>query len=223
MPPSPRGPARSAPVVLAMTRRPDEPLVADVQPLRLVLERSTGRLAGPVRRYEKRFSDLLGLYLDEQAFRARWHEAGDPLAYSVEDFRVDAPGSLVVGTTVLEPGVVGEEYAMTRGHIHVLPSATEIYYCVSGHGVLVMEDLGGESSVLELSPDCVGYVPGGWIHRSVNVGTDPLVVLFVYEANAGQDYGIVEAACGLSKLVVVNGDGWMLVPNPRYVPRTVPR
>lgn len=192
-----------------------------VPPLRLLLERSTGRLDGAERRYEKRLSDLAGVYLDERALDARRRDHSDPLAYSVEDFRVDAPGSLVVGTTALEPGVVGEEYAMTRGHIHVVPSAAEIYCCVSGHGVLLMEDLRGETSFLELAPDTVAYVPGGWIHRSVNVGAEPLVVLFAYEANAGQDYGIVERSRGLSSLVVVDGDGWKLVPNPRYVSRTV--
>ncbi len=36
------------------------------------------------------------------------------------------------------------------------------------------------------------YVPPFWAHRSVNTGTDPLVSLCVYPAEAGHNYGDIE-------------------------------
>lgn len=188
-------------------------------PTRLEVERSTGRLLGAVRHYEKRLADLGGVYLDEAAFIARCEREGDQVAYWVDDFWAEGPGSLVVGTSVLLPGFVGEEYAMTRGHLHQTAEAGEVYHCISGHGIVLMENLVGESRVVEMTEDTIAYVPGHWIHRSVNVGTVPLVTLFTYDASAGQDYEVVERSRGLSQLVVRDDGGWKLVDNSRYLPR----
>jgi len=195
--------------------------VADLElPEGLRLDRSTGALSGSARRYDKRIRDLGGLYADEEAFARCCADRGDEVAYWVEDFRTDSPGSLVVGTTVLLPGTVGEEYAMTRGHLHQVAEAAEVYHCVAGHGVLLMETLAGEVRAVEMHPDTIVYVPGGWIHRSVNVGPAPLVTVFTFDAAAGQDYAVIGRSRGLAKLVTTDASGgWRLSDNPRYVSR----
>ena len=55
---------------------------------------------------------------------------------------------------------------------------------------------------------------GHWVHRSVNVGTEPFVTLFCYAAEAGQDYGLIADAGGMAELVVHDGrQGWTTRPN----------
>jgi glucose-6-phosphate isomerase len=119
---------------------------------------------------------------------------------------------------VLYPGTVGAEYAMTRGHLHRVPDRTEIYHCLRGHGVLLMQTVPGEVETIELRPGSLVYVAAHWIHRSVNVGTEPLVTLFCYPADAGQDYDVIARSGGMRLLVVDDGaGGWTTVDNPRWL------
>lgn len=179
------------------------------------------QLDGRTGRYEKRLGDLDGLYSDDAAFaRLRSERGDDHVMYHVDEFRPsDAPGDLIVGISTLYPGRVGVEYAMTRGHIHQQHDRTEIYHCLSGHGLMLMETVDGQTVVTELTPGVVAYVPPSHIHRSVNVGEDDLVTLFCYPADAGQDYGIIKESNGMRHLVVADGAAWSLQENTRYVAR----
>ncbi|MCQ8242255.1 glucose-6-phosphate isomerase [Rhizosaccharibacter radicis] len=181
-----------------------------------------GEMDGRTRRYQKRFNDLAGLFLDEEAFRTVAAERGDVVAYQVDEYRPsDRAGDVIFGTSTLEPGRIGEEFLFTRGHIHALGDRPEIYLCQSGRGVMLMELEDGTIRAEEMTPGKLVYVAPFWIHRSVNVGDEPLVTLFCYPADAGQDYGIIERAGGMAALIVPDGaDGWKQVPNPRYRPRS---
>jgi len=157
-------------------------------PLRCVVDVSSGALAGGTGRYEKRLSDLAGIYGDEAAFRAKLVGEGDRVVYAVEDLRPSTqPGDLIFGVTRMAPGKVGEEYFVTRGHIHALANRPEIYYGESGRGLMLLESPEGESRIVDIAPRAVCYVPPYWIHRSVNVGGEDLVVTFAYPADSGQD------------------------------------
>ena len=69
-------------------------------PLRCVVDVSSGALAGGTGRYEKRLSDLAGIYRDEAAFRAKLAGEGDRVVYAVEDLRPSTqPGDLIFGVT----------------------------------------------------------------------------------------------------------------------------
>lgn len=186
-------------------------------PERLVVDPS-GRIDGPARRYEKTIGDLGGVYRDDAAWRAEVDRLGaDTLVYSVEDHRSgDGPGALIVGTSTLLPGRVGEEYALTRGHLHAIADRAELYHCLSGHGVLLLETLDGRSATVELTPGAAVTVPGHWAHRSVNVGDEPFVTLFCYAADAGQDYDVIHDAGGMRSLVVTDDGGWHVVANPDH-------
>jgi len=170
--------------------------------------------------YDKRLGELRGVYIDEDAFETAVAQQGeDRLAYRVEEHRnVEGPGALIVGTSTLLPGRVGKEFALTRGHLHAKSDRAELYYCLSGRGVMLLETISGRSRAIPMSPGEAVHVPGHWVHRSVNVGEEPFVSLFCYPADAGQDYALIAEAGGMAQLVVTDGDGgWTTRPNPRHV------
>lgn len=178
-------------------------------------------MAGATGGYDKRLADLRGVYRDSGAYVSALAAHGErALAYRVEEYRAPstAAGDLVVGTTRMLPWRIGEEFAVTRGHLHAIADRAEFYQCLSGTGVMLLETLDGESHAVPLSAGQSVYVPGHWIHRSVNVGDAPFVVLFCYPADAGQDYTIIERAQGMAQLVVSDGaGGWALRPNPDHI------
>ena len=178
-------------------------------------------MTGATGRYEKRLHDLDGVFQDADAFAAAMERDRDELVYEVYEHRTEErAGELIFGTSILRPGRIGREFHVTRGHLHRLADRSEIYTCLYGHGVMLMETLAGESQTIELLPGRTAYVPGHWIHRSVNVGKEPLVTLFCYPADAGQDYDVIAAAGGMRELVVDDGEGgWRTEPNPSYAGR----
>ncbi|WP_405110117.1 cupin domain-containing protein [Micromonospora sp. NBC_01405] len=179
-----------------------------------------GEMVGRTGRYEKRLADLGGLFADEAAFTARLATEADRVIYHVDEFRPSTEaGDLITGISTLSPGRVGTEFHMTRGHIHAQHDRTEIYHCLAGHGLMLMETLDGRTVVTELRPGVVAYVPPVHIHRSVNLGDTDLVTLFCYPADAGQDYGIIARSGGMRHRAVADGDGWRLEENRSYVPR----
>jgi len=195
--------------------------VGGVRPFTTRVDGLTGASQGFPDHYTKTFDGLAGVYQEEIPSPIRGGNAAGDLAYEVfSTARAQLPGALTVGTSVLRASTIGSEFAMTRGHIHQIVDRAEIYFGLSGQGVMLLESLSGEVATLEVLPGSLVYVPGGWIHRSVNVGSEPLVSLFCFSADAGQDYEIVEQAGGMRKLVVTDEQGgWMLVDNPRYRPR----
>ena len=186
-----------------------------------VLHVHADEMEGRSRRYVKRARDLTGVFTDEPAFELWLAEDPERVIYYVDEFRrSEDEGDLVFGISTLTPGHVGREFHMTRGHIHAKSDRAEIYECISGHGLLLMEDLAGETEIAELRPGDVVYVPPARIHRSVNVGTVNFRTLFCYAADAGQDYEIIVKSRGMRRLVVDGDDElWTTMDNDAYVPR----
>jgi glucose-6-phosphate isomerase len=188
-----------------------------VEPAALDVDALGGALRGDAERYEKHLADLAGLYADGDAFSAALGDADDEPVYWVDSSTVErGEGALTIGVSVLRPGRIGDEFAMTRGHLHAVAEHAEMYYGLSGTGVMLLDALDGRSRAVPIGPGVVVHVPGGWVHRSVNVGDDLLVTLFCYATDAGQDYGLIERAGGMSTLVVAGADGWTTRPNPRH-------
>ena len=190
------------------------------QPVKLTFDPAEGVMRGNNGRYEKFIPDLAGLYRDDAAFaEALAADDGKPV-YWVESSNTEpeSNGGLITGISVLEPGRVGEEYAMTRGHIHANHEYSELYYCLAGHGIMLLETIDGRSEAVELRVGEAAYVPGHWVHRSVNVGSARFVTLFCYGCPSGQDYGIIERARGMKNLIVATEDGgWEARPNPDHI------
>lgn len=179
-----------------------------------------GAMAGGSGGYAKRLGEFAGLYGDAAAYEALLAE-GDREVYSVTDFRPSsAAGDLIFGVTRMSPGKVGNEFFLTRGHIHAKPDRSEIYVGQSGRGLMLLESPDGEARVLEIAPGVVCYVPPFWIHRSVNTGETDFVTLFCAPADSGNDYSVIERSGGMRHRVVAAAGGWALADNPTYRPRT---
>ncbi|MCD8350908.1 MAG: glucose-6-phosphate isomerase [Planctomycetaceae bacterium] len=165
---------------------------------------------------KRHLSSMRGMFHDTEAVAAMLAE-GDPLLYEFYDLGLPATaGDLAVGTSIVLPGKVGDEYYMTKGHFHEVLEAAEVYHCLAGHGYMIMESPEGEWEAAELHPGSAVYVPGRYAHRSVNVSpTDKLITFFAFRADAGHDYGTIEHQ-GFRKLVVERNGKPELVDNPAW-------
>ncbi len=180
-----------------------------------------GALRGASNRYVKTYGDLADLYEDAAAFAELLAAKRDAVAYEVTDYKPSADaGDMIIGVTRMEPGKVGHEFYMTRGHIHARPNRPEMYYGESGHGLMLLESPAGDIRIVEIRARSMCYVPPYWIHRSVNVGPDQLVMTFAYPADSGQDYDIIAKAGGMRQRIVDDGKGgWKAVDNANYKQR----
>jgi glucose-6-phosphate isomerase len=165
---------------------------------------------------ERKLSALRGQFSDEASYD-RMLAAEDSVIYEVYEIkRPEVEGELIMGISIVHPGMVGREFFMTKGHFHTVLETAEIYYCLRGEGFMVMETPEGEAAVEPLSPGRVLYVPPRWAHRSVcSSRLEDLVTFFAYPANAGHDYGTIEQQ-GFRKLVLDGPSGPEIADNPRW-------
>ena len=154
----------------------------------------------------KRLEDLRGAFSDDASLD-RALRNGNPVVYTVSTITpAEGAGALHYGVGVLFPGTIGEEYYLTRGHLHSWRAAAEVYVGVRGEGRMLLEDEStGASEVVELLPNSTVYVAGHTAHRTVNVGSDPLVYIGIYPAEAGHDYGEIARRNFRTVLVSRNG------------------
>ena len=165
---------------------------------------------------ERKLSALRGQFADEASYD-RMLASEDSLIYEVYEIkRPEVEGELIMGVSIVHPGMVGREFFMTKGHFHTVLETAEIYYCLRGEGFMVMETPEGQTAVEPLSPGKVLYVPPRWAHRSVcSSRQEDLVTFFAYPANAGHDYGTIEQQ-GFRKLVLDGPGGPEIADNPRW-------
>ena len=182
----------------------------ELVPFTTLLDLASGCLEPERRITERRLTDLEGYFRVDP-------RGEDTVVYRVYDIPAPKTNSdLLCSTTVLEPGDVGGEFFMTKGHFHVQRDRAEIYIGLAGEGRLVMATEDGRRAVEPMSRGTVNYIPGGWAHRSINVGRDPLIFFAAYIGDAGHDYETIERD-GFP-LLVVRGedDGPRIVNNPSY-------
>jgi glucose-6-phosphate isomerase len=157
--------------------------------------------------------DLAGVFADEAA-RSALPDAA--LVYTTE-IAVAGPeddGGLLSGTTMLLPGLVGDEYFMTRGHFHARRSRAEFYWCLQGEGMLILMDEDRRCTVEAMWPGSAHYVPGHTAHRAVNVGRNILSFTACWPADAGHDYASI-ASHGFPVRVLRAGGAPRVVEVPR--------
>ena len=139
---------------------------------------------------------------------------------------VKEPYSVIHGEnqniTVLDPGLNGMEYNKTYGHFHKF-LGVEIYTCLYGQGVLVMQrnDENGEAKefkVITLHSGRQVEIPSGFGHALVNVGKNYLVVLdnTGIKADKWHDYKPVAVKKGFAYYIVEKKGEIALDPNPHY-------
>ena len=180
------------------------------RPFGVAVDFHSGAMEDADRVIERRASDLRGYYADSQALEAII-AAGDPIFYRVYEKAIpEEDGHLLFCMSILLPGVVGEEYALTKGHYHTVAGTAETYLCVRGRGFLLMKTANGETHAEPFEPGRVVYAPPFWAHRSINTGDEPLISFCVYPAHAGHNYGDIETE-GFPKRVVRGSDGPALI------------
>ena len=167
---------------------------------------------------DKRYlSQMTGMFNDEKALQDKVAAEGDSVIY--EFFNLPLPndaGDLAFGCSILNPGKVGDEYFFTKGHFHTILETAEVYYCLKGHGYMLMENPEGDWSAQEIKPGGAVYVPKRYAHRSINVDpTEQLVTFYVYRADAGHDYGTIETK-GYRKLLVEKDGEPTIIDNPNW-------
>jgi glucose-6-phosphate isomerase len=176
-----------------------------IDPFTVELDIVQGLMRDAKNHIVRRASDMRGHYKDPAALDALV-DRGDPLHYEV--FEVPVPeqyGHLQYCISTLQPGLVGEECFMTKGHYHTVIETAEIYLCLRGEGYMLMKTSDGKSAAEKMSRGRMVYVPPYWAHRSVNTGTaEPLVSFCVYPGDAGHNYGDIETE-GFPKRVFSRG------------------
>lgn len=160
-------------------------------------------------------SQMKTMFLDSEKAEDILKEK-DPLMY--EFYELGCPermGDLAFGTSIIYPGKIGEEYYMTKGHFHTILDTAEVYWCLSGEGYMVMENTAGDTIEMPMKPGETLYVPRGYAHRTVNTGTEKLVVFWTFQGDAGHDYGTIETK-GYHKLILEKDGKPTIVENPKW-------
>src|SRR3954470_1099180 len=130
------------------------------------IDAATGAILGSkAARIERRLSDLHDVFLEKDALAKM-----DPakLLYRVDTYTPvpeGTDGGLFFGATFIEPGLVGAEYFMTRGHFHSRIQAGEYYWGVQGEGILLLMDEARRCRAERMKPGSLHYIPGRTAHR----------------------------------------------------------
>lgn len=167
---------------------------------------TSGEIRGSaVDRAERTLADLSGVFADTAALAAM---APRTLVYRTEcvfPVAADTPAGLFWGTTFIEPGKVGAEYFMTKGHFHARADRMEAYFTFAGTGVLLLMDRAGSCRAERMVAGSTHLIPAYTAHRTVNTGASVFSFGACWPSDAGHDYGsIAERGFGVR---VVERDG----------------
>lgn len=186
-----------------------------IKPFTFSIDIDNCRLTDADNHIKRNLSDMKNQYLCEEVYNKMIKE-DDTLLYEVYEKLVpEKPGELIQGLSIVHPGKVDKEYFMTKGHFHLIADTAELYLCLKGKGMMVMETPEGEWAVEEMIANKAVYVPGKWAHRSVNISDTDLVTLFIYPANAGHDYAAIKEK-GFRKIILEENGKPTIMDNPKW-------
>jgi glucose-6-phosphate isomerase len=175
-----------------------------MRPWAVDIDLIAGTMAQPDRVLVRRASDMRGYYRDPAALEKIISD-GDPVHYEVfEKVIPEEEGHLLLCISKLYPGVVGDEFFMTKGHYHAVPATAEVYLCIQGEGYMMMKTKDGQCATQGMRRHRMVYVPPCWAHRSINTGNVLLISFCVYPGNAGHNYGDI-ASQGFPKRLFKRG------------------
>ena len=161
-------------------------------------------------------ADVKKMFVDPAAAE-KILEKENPLVYEFHELGIPSdPGDLAFGTSITYPGKVAGEYYMTKGHFHQILETAEVYYCIQGRGMMMMESPEGQCDCQELTPGKAVYVPKRFAHRSINIGQNPFVTFFCFRADAGHDYKTIETK-GFRKVVIKKNGKPEISNNPKWL------
>lgn len=190
-------------------------MVEHLKPEKILIDFKKGVVKPYTKMKEVRLSELKEYFSNIEEAEKILSKGRDPIIYKYYEYTYsEASGNLNLGLSIIYPGKIGKEYYMTKGHFH-LKDASELYLCLKGRGMLIMQNKDGEVSAIELKPGSLGYVPPGWGHRTINTGRSRFIFFFAYPSDAGHDYAIVKEK-GFAKIVIEENKTPKVVDNPRY-------
>lgn len=140
--------------------------------------------------------------------------SGEEVVYETYSLPEGQHPDALLATTIIQPGTVGDEFFMTRGHFHLDERRGETTTVIAGRGVVVLANRGGESRVIPVTSGDIVQIDGEWAHRLVNVGDSPLIFFVTWVADCGHDYATIERD-GFPVCIVRDDDGWKAVANDR--------
>jgi glucose-6-phosphate isomerase len=189
-----------------------------MKPFSLFLDFKTGEFTPHDRINMRKLSHMKGMFFDpESELQILGKE--DPLIYSFsEKILPEENGHLQLATTTIQPGKIGEEYFMTKGHYHRRPDTSEVYLGMEGEGCLLMQTVDGDFDSIKIRQGVIAYIPPYWGHRMVNTGKTPFVFFAIYPGDAGHNYGDIERT-GFKKILVERDKKPVLTDNPRWKQR----
>jgi glucose-6-phosphate isomerase len=154
---------------------------------------------------------LADCFAEELAYQTMLSR-GDQLVYGVTNLDMArGEGQLHYGLGILQPGKVGREYFMTRGHLHAWRPAAEVYISLQGQGMMILEhETEATADVVPFSANSVVYVPGYTAHRTINVGAQPLVYWGVLSSEAGHDYEAIRERNFSQVVIELDGQPYAL-------------
>jgi len=170
-------------------------------PISVQFDFASGAIHPVKLRDDRKLSDLQMMFHDKSAVNDILTDT-DPLVYEIWYHPFETSKSdMALGVTRLLPGKIGDEYYMTKGHIHERDDQPEIYFCIQGEGFLLLQTIAGEFRAEPWTAGTISHIPPMWAHRVVNTGDDMLVFVASYHLSAGHDYGpIIEK--GFRKLLL---------------------
>jgi glucose-6-phosphate isomerase, archaeal len=154
---------------------------------------------------EKRIRHLVSVFDDKAAMLSM---DPDAIVYQVQSHlpvAENTPGGLFFGTTTVHPGMVGDEYFMTRGHFHSISDRGEYYWCVSGTGMLIMMGTKRVTWAEKMFRGSLHYIGKEIAHRVANTGIVPLIFGACWPADAGHDYVSIDREGFSARLKERNG------------------
>lgn len=175
------------------------------KPFQITIDKKTGVIDYFTEKKETKYQDMMGLFKHNDA-----DIPSDQLIYTV--FLRSVPqvhGELLQCTTVIEPGNIGGEFFMTKGHIHQDQTCCEIYHGISGKGLLLLQR-DSDYQYFFLTPGSSVYIPGTWAHRTINVGSEPFIFYSIWPSTSGYNYEKIKEkgfACRIMQ-AVSSADGF---------------
>ena len=119
-------------------------LQANDYPISVQFDFASGKFDPVEIRDDRNLSDLQMMFQDKTVVAEILADA-DPLIYEIWYHPFETSKSdMALGVTRLLPGKIGDEYHMTKGHIHERDDQPEIYFCVQGEGYLLLQTIDGE-------------------------------------------------------------------------------
>lgn len=163
----------------------------EIQSSDTVLDFKSGRLIGShLERTTTTIGDLRSYFKDRTALNRM---DPDQAVYWVEmeenKQKEGEEGGLFFGISHLCCGTVGDEFFMTKGHVHNKFDTAEYYWGIKGTGLLLLDNLKGSIRLIEVKPGAVLYIPGRTAHRLINIGNEELAVGAVWQTISGHNYG----------------------------------